>query len=62
MESNKKNIVITSAVRTAVGTFNGSLKNMNGHDLGSAVVKELIKKLKCFCPAIRPALYQNLQD
>ena len=43
MNSNKKNIVITSAVRTAVGTFNGSLKNMQGHELGSVVVKEAIK-------------------
>ena len=35
-----KNIVITSAVRTAIGTFRGSLKDMCGHELGSAVVKE----------------------
>ena len=44
MNSNKKNIVITSAVRTAIGTFKGSLKNMLGHDLGSVVVKNAIKK------------------
>jgi len=46
MESNKKNIVITSAVRTAVGTFNGSLKKMKGHNLGAVVVKESMKKSK----------------
>ena len=46
MNSSKKNVVITSAVRTAVGTFNGSLKNMQGHDLGSIVVKEVLKKSK----------------
>ena len=46
MSSDEKNIVITSAVRTAVGTFNGSLKSMHGHDLGSVVVKEAIKKSK----------------
>ena len=46
MHSNKKNIVITSAVRTAVGAFMGSLKNMQGHDLGSAVVKEVVSKSK----------------
>jgi len=46
MNSNKKNIVITSAVRTAVGTFKGSLKNMLGHDLGSVVIKEAMKKSK----------------
>jgi len=46
MNSNKKNIVITSAARTAVGAFMGSLKNMQAHDLGSAVVKEVISKSK----------------
>ena len=46
MSSDEKKIVITSAVRTAVGTFNGSLKNMQGHELGSIVVKEAIKKSK----------------
>ena len=46
MNSNNKNIVITSAVRTAVGTFKGSLKNMQGHDLGSVVVKGAIEKSK----------------
>ena len=42
----EKSIVITSAVRTAIGTFNGSLKNMQGHELGSVVIKEGIKKSK----------------
>ena len=30
MNIKEKNIVITSAVRTAIGTFSGSLKNMHG--------------------------------
>ena len=46
MKLNEKKIVITSAVRTAVGEFGGSLKNMQGHDLGSIVVKETMKKSK----------------
>ena len=32
-------VVITSAVRTAVGSLNRSLKNVPGHELGSAVIK-----------------------
>ena len=44
MSFEQKNIVITSAARTAIGTFRGSLKNMQGHDLGSIVVKEVIKR------------------
>ena len=46
MKLNKKNVVITSAARTAIGTFNGSLKNMHGHDMGALVIKEVIKKSK----------------
>ena len=46
MNSNNKNIVITSAVRTAVGTFKESLKNMQAHDLGSIVIKGAIEKSK----------------
>jgi len=44
MNSKKKSVVITSALRTAIGSFNGSLKNMQAHDLGSVVIKEVIKK------------------
>ena len=46
MNFEQKNIVITSAVRTAIGTFRGALKSMQGHDLGSIAVKEAIKKSK----------------
>ena len=46
MNTDNKNVVITSAVRTAIGSFQGSLKSMQGHDLGSIVVKESIKKSK----------------
>ena len=44
MSIKQKNVVITSAVRTAIGTFRGSLKNMQAHELGSVVVKEAAKK------------------
>ena len=38
------NIVITSAARTAIGTFCGSLKDMQAQDLGALVVKAVIEK------------------
>ena len=60
MNSDKKSIVITSAARTAIGTFNGSLKNMQGHDLGSIVVKEAMKKFKIAnIPIIRVGLHAD---
>ncbi len=44
MNFKNKTVVITSALRTAIGTFNGSLKNMQAHELGAIVIKEVIKK------------------
>ncbi len=44
MSIEQKSVVITSAVRTAIGKFCGSLKNMQGHELGSIVIKESIKR------------------
>jgi len=44
MNSKKKGVVITSALRSAIGSFNGSLKHMQAHDIGSIVIKESIKK------------------
>ncbi len=42
--STNKNIVITSAARTAIGSFRGSLKDMQAADLGATVIKSVIKK------------------
>ena len=39
-------VVITSAVRTAVGSFGKSLKNIPGEELGSVAISEAIKKSK----------------
>ncbi len=44
MNAKKQSVVITAALRTAIGTFNRSLKSMQAHDLGSIVIKEAIKK------------------
>ena len=44
MDDKQNSVVITSAVRTAIGSFRGSLKDMQAHELGSVVVKEAMKK------------------
>ena len=44
MSEIKKKVVITSATRTAIGSYKGSLKDKHAHELGSLVVKEVIKK------------------
>ncbi len=42
----KKEIVITSALRTAVGSLGGSLKNIPSEKLGSTVITESVKNSK----------------
>tara|TARA_B100000029_G_scaffold508524_1_gene595653 strand:+ start:169 stop:1347 length:1179 start_codon:yes stop_codon:yes gene_type:complete len=44
MSFKQKNIVITSAVRTAIGTFGSSLKNKQAHELGALTAKEVMKR------------------
>ena len=39
-------IVITSALRTAVGSLNKSLKSIHAKDLGSSVISEILKETK----------------
>lgn len=39
-----REVVIASAVRTAIGTFGGSLKDVSAADLGATVIKEAVKR------------------
>jgi acetyl-CoA C-acetyltransferase len=40
----KTEAVIVAAVRTAIGSFNGSLKNISAPELGAAVIKDALKQ------------------
>ena len=48
-------VVIASAVRTAVGSFGGSLKNVPAVDLGAVVIKEAVKRA-----GIKPELVEEV--
>ncbi len=37
-------VFITSATRTGVGSFSGSLSNLEAHDLGKIVIEDSLKK------------------
>ena len=39
-------VVITEAIRTPIGAYRGSLKNLSADQLGSIVIKEILKKTK----------------
>ena len=46
MNNKLTEIVIVSAARTPIGTYGGSLKNLRADQLGSLVIKEVLKKSK----------------
>ena len=46
MSKKSKEVVIVSGIRTPIGTYKGSLKNMRSDQLGSIVIKEVLKKSK----------------
>jgi acetyl-CoA C-acetyltransferase len=46
MSKNSNDVVITSALRTPIGRYRGSLKNLSASKLGSIVIKEVIYKSK----------------
>ena len=44
MVESKKRVVITSAVRTAAGSFGGTLKDIKAAELGGIVIKEALRR------------------
>jgi len=46
MSDKSKEVVIVSAVRTPIGTYKGSLKHIKADQLGSIVIREVLKKSK----------------
>ena len=46
MSNKSKEVVIVSAIRTPIGAYKGSLKNIKSHQLGSMVIKEVLKRSK----------------
>ena len=51
-----KEVVIASACRTAIGTFGGSLRDMNGATIAAAAMKEAVKRA-----GIDPALLDDVR-
>ena len=46
MTDKSNEVVIVSAIRTPIGSYKGSLKDISSHQLGSIVIKEVLKKSK----------------
>ncbi len=52
MNRDSKDVVIVGALRTPIGTYKGSLKNLASDQLGTIVIKEVLKKSKFSCDEI----------
>ena len=46
MTNKLKEVVIAGAIRTPIGTYKGSLRNIKAHQLGSVVISEVLKRSK----------------
>ena len=46
MSSEKQTIVIASAARTPVGSFNGSLSTLPAHELGKVAIQAALKRAR----------------
>ncbi|MEM3579458.1 MAG: acetyl-CoA C-acetyltransferase [Candidatus Bathyarchaeia archaeon] len=57
MEMTEEKVVIVSGVRTAIGNFGGTLKDVPAIKLGSTVIKEALKKA-----GLRPVASQKLRN
>ena len=44
MSKNSNDVVITSALRTPIGAYRGSLKNISAQKLGALAIKEAVYK------------------
>ena len=53
-------IVLCKPVRTAIGTFNGSLKSVPATDLGARVVRETLKRAKLDAAQIGSVVMGNV--
>ncbi|XP_013390813.1 acetyl-CoA acetyltransferase, cytosolic-like [Lingula anatina] len=47
-----ESVVIVSAVRTPIGTLNGSLSSIPAHDLGTVTIKEALKRCNVACDEV----------
>lgn len=52
--------VIVSAARTAIGSFNGSLKNIDAPELGGVVIKSALQKVGIYPEQVEEVILGNV--
>jgi len=58
----KKEVFIIAGVRTPVGKFGGSLKNIRARELGIIVTKEVLKRAKIDSNQIDEVIFGNARQ
>ena len=57
MANSQEDIVIVSATRTPVGSFNGSFATVSAHDLGAVAAKSAIEKASISADEVDELIY-----
>ncbi|KAL1777699.1 acetyl-CoA acetyltransferase, cytosolic, partial [Sigmodon hispidus] len=52
-------VVIVSAARTAIGSFNGALSTVPVHDLGTTVIKEVLQRAKVALEEVSEVIFRH---
>ena len=55
-----ENVVIVSAARTAIGSFNGSLADVPAVDLGATVIREVLQRAKVGAEQVNEVIMGNV--
>lgn len=55
-----ENVVIVSAVRTPIGSFNGALSSVSAVDLGAIVIQEAIKRANIESALVNEVIMGNV--
>jgi acetyl-CoA C-acetyltransferase len=60
LRMSKQEIILAEPVRTAIGTFNGTLKGIAATELGAVVIAEVVRRAKIAPESIRSATMGNV--
>ena len=57
---NQREVVLCHPVRTAIGTYNGSLKDIPAPSLGAAVIRETMKRAQLAADKVETLVMGNV--
>ncbi|GJH29387.1 hypothetical protein [Caballeronia novacaledonica] len=60
MSEAKREVVVVSGVRTAIGDFGGSLKDFSPTELGAMIVRETLQRAKVTCDVVGHVVFGNV--